>query len=100
MMMTILPCCNGGGVIAPRKRSLFSQETGSDDAVLITVTGFDHQGFSWFLQQFKEVYDNTTVLGKYDYIIHPKEKTKGRPRLLDGTDCLGLILVWTCTRGH
>ena len=45
-----------------------------DDAALITTTGFDHEGFSWLLQNFEEVYDNTTALGKYDYITHQKKQ--------------------------
>eukprot|EP00957_Ditylum_brightwellii_P077436 5883404-Ditylum_brightwellii.AAC.1 len=31
-----------------------------DDAALITITGFGHEGFSWLHPHFEEVYDKTT----------------------------------------
>eukprot|EP00957_Ditylum_brightwellii_P195999 14933875-Ditylum_brightwellii.AAC.1 len=120
MMMMIPSCCHGSGFNAPRKRDLkarlclkmrrhfvappplspwYKLFISSDDVAMITTTGFDHEGFPWLLQLFKEVYDNTTALGKYDYIIHPKQRNKSRPKFLDVTDCLGLTLMWTCTRG-
>eukprot|EP00957_Ditylum_brightwellii_P109689 8366707-Ditylum_brightwellii.AAC.1 len=73
---------------------------GSHDPTLITTIGSDHKGFEWVLDHFKGPYNHNTGLGKYDYAIQRKQDPKkGKPRLLDAKDCLGLILMWTCTRG-
>eukprot|EP00957_Ditylum_brightwellii_P023312 1759756-Ditylum_brightwellii.AAC.1 len=72
----------------------------SHDPTLITTTGFDYEGFEWVLDHFKGPCDHYTGLGKYDYAIQRKQDPKkGRPCFLDAKDCLGLIIMWTCTRG-
>eukprot|EP00957_Ditylum_brightwellii_P041261 3123915-Ditylum_brightwellii.AAC.1 len=70
------------------------------DSTLITTTEFDHEGFEWILDHFKGPYNHCMGLGKYDYAIQRKQEPKKcKPRLLDAKDCLGLILMWTRTRG-
>eukprot|EP00957_Ditylum_brightwellii_P121169 9241209-Ditylum_brightwellii.AAC.1 len=52
-----------------------------DNPTLITATGFDKKEFKWILERFQDVCSETTVLGRYDYTIHPIQKIKGRPHL-------------------
>lgn len=71
----------------------------SNDQSLITLTGLDHKTFRWLEELFTPVYENYTPWTGIDGRIIPVTKNRGRKRLMDGKDCLGLCLAWTRTRG-
>ena len=70
----------------------------NNDQALITATGFDHATFSWILEKFKVLYDSLTPFFKIRTDNTSNDK-RGRPRDLDAIGCLGLVLVWTRTKG-
>ena len=69
----------------------------NNDQALITVTGFHHASFNYLLERFSPVFESMTPYGE-DGQIREKQK-KGRPRTFDNTLGLGLVLMWTRTRG-
>ena len=66
-----------------------------NNQALITATGLDHGTFDYLLQKFSPIFDNYTPFGKN--IV--KTSSRGRKRQITAIDCLGLVLVWTRTRG-
>ncbi len=69
-----------------------------NDQSLITITGLDFSVFGELMERFEPMYSQYSVApvdGKY---VKVKDKS-GRRRLMKGEDCLGLVLVWTRTRG-
>ncbi len=65
------------------------------DQALITMIGVDGVSVTSLLQKFATHY---TPLNK-SYIELKADPLKGgRPRKVHPKDCLGLVLVWTCTR--
>ena len=69
-----------------------------NDQSLITITGLDFSVFGALMERFEPMYSQYSVApvdGKY---VKVKDKS-GRRRLMKGEDCLGLVLVWTRTRG-
>ncbi len=75
-------------------------DSGSDQA-LITLTGLDFETFSYVLHDFEYYFDNFSPYSKDGLIIAVEKvgRAKGRPRLISASDALGLVLVWTRTRG-
>ena len=66
---------------------------------LITLTGgLDLSTFSWLEKKFSPVFNRYSPMVSPDGSIVPLTN-KCRPRLIDGLDCLGLILAWTRTKG-
>ena len=70
-----------------------------DDSALITVTGFDHDGFKYLLSKFAPLYDNYTPYSDTGE-IRPLLNRAGRPRTLDHTLGLAVVLLWTRSRGN
>jgi len=69
------------------------------DQALITMTGFDGVSFASLLQKFPPLFDDYTPFNT-SHILLKQDPSKGRrPRKVRPEDCLGLVLVWTCTRG-
>ena len=69
-----------------------------NDQSLITTTGLDFNVFKELKQRFEPEYSRYSLVpieGKY---VKVKDKS-GRRRLINGEDCLGLVLVWSRTRG-
>ena len=66
-----------------------------NNQALITVTGLDHATFQYLLSEFEPIFNAYTPFGST--II--KKSTRGRKRRITAVDCLGLVLVWTRTRG-
>ena len=69
-----------------------------NDQSLITITGLDFSVFGKLMESFEPMYSQYSVApvdGKYV----KRKDTSGRRRLMKGEDCLGLVLVWTRTRG-
>lgn len=66
-----------------------------NNQALITATGLDHGTFEYLLRKFEPIYNTYTPFGST--LI--KTSTRGRKRRITAVDCLGLVLVWTRTRG-
>ena len=70
-----------------------------NDQSFVTLTGFDWLSFHTMLPEFEIHYTctspTTDASGKY-VSINPR---RGRNRFLQAEDCLGLVLLWTRTRG-
>jgi DDE superfamily endonuclease len=73
-----------------------------NDPAVITLTGFDFRSFEWLSSRFQLFFDSHSPFIDENGLIAPlpeREKRQGRPRLISATDCLGLVLAWTRTRG-
>ena len=67
---------------------------------MITLTGFDFQSFNDVCSQFAPIFDAFSPFGRDDMTtIIPKLNKRGPKRKISATDCLGLVLAWTRTRG-
>ena len=66
-----------------------------NNQALITATGLDHETFQYLLSVFEPIYNTYTPFGST--LI--KTSTRGRKRRITTVDRLGLVLVWTRTRG-
>ena len=66
-----------------------------NNQALITVTGMSYHAFEYLVNKFTWYFNNYTPFnGRVT-----KKGNCGRRRKIDAIDCLGLVLVWTCTRG-
>ena len=66
-----------------------------NNQALITVTGLSYHAFEYLVIKFAWYFDNYTPFnGRVT-----KKVNLGRRRKIDAIDCLGLVLVWTRTRG-
>jgi hypothetical protein len=66
--------------------------------VYITMMGFDCESFDKILENFGPMFSSHTPLDESGFII-PFEYGRGQKRNIQPEDCLGLVLVWTQTRG-
>ena len=84
--------------LLPVKRSPWRRILKSrNDQALITCTGFDFASLQTLFSIMQPLYDNNSpFLGEF---IVPIDSTKGRPRNFTHKDCVGLVLMWTRTRG-
>ena len=78
---------------SPWRRILRSK----NDQALITCTGFDLASLTELFAIIQPLYDHNSPF--LDEIIVPIDSTKGRPRNFTHKDCVGLVLMWTRTRG-
>ena len=69
------------------------------DQSLITMTGFDGASFASILQKFAPLFDEYTPFNTSHILLKQDPSKGGRPRKVRPEDCLGLVLVWTRTRG-
>jgi hypothetical protein len=69
-----------------------------NDQAMITATGLDYSTFEYLLQKFKPLYDHLTPHSK-DGDIKLLTSKETKPRIIEASDCLGLVLMWTRTRG-
>ena len=67
----------------------------NNNQALITATGLDHGTFDYLLQKFEPIFNTYTPFGN----TITKTSNRGRKRRITAVDCLGLVLVWTRTRG-
>ena len=83
-------------LLHPTRRSawrvLFNSQ---NNQALITATGLDHPTFNYLLEKFEPIFDAYTPFGDLETIT----SSRGRKRNISAVDCLGLVLVWTRTRG-
>jgi len=69
-----------------------------NDQSLITTTELDFSVFGELKERFKPMYSKFSLVpvrGKYVKL----KDASGRRRLINGEDRLGLVLVWSRTRG-
>ena len=81
----------------PYSSFLYLYHSGNEQA-LINCCALDHSSFSQLLELFAPVFDRYTF-DKYGGQIRKLKlnsdgKPKGRPRKIDATGCLGLVLYW------
>jgi hypothetical protein len=69
------------------------------DQAFITMTGFDHNSFTTLQQKLSPAFDDYTPFSKQQIELKEDPKNGGQPRVMRLEDCLGLVLVWTWTRG-
>jgi hypothetical protein len=69
------------------------------DQSLITMTGFNGASFESLLQKFAPLFDEYTPFNTSHILLKQDPSKGGRPRKVRPEDCLGLVLVWTRTRG-
>jgi len=66
---------------------------------LITMTGFNGVSFTSLLQKFAPLFDDYTPFNTSNILLKQDPLKEGHPRKVRPEDCLGLRLVWVCTRG-
>jgi hypothetical protein len=62
------------------------------------MLGFDCKSFDKVLEKFAPMFLGHTPFDESGMIVE-FEYTQGQRRVVQREDCLGLVLVWTCTRG-
>ena len=78
---------------SPWRKALASR----DDQALITTTGFNYESLKYIFASFAPIFDDYSPF--LDEKIVKKHSTKGRKRKIHVEDCVGLVLMWTRTRG-
>ena len=71
----------------------------SNDQAYITMLGFDTMSFDRIFVNFCPMYSGHTTPFEPSGMIVEFKYTSGRKREVQPEDCLGLVLMWTCTRG-
>ncbi len=66
---------------------------------MITMTDFDCLFFQALLQKFAPLFDNYNPFNRSHIEFKSDPSLGRRPRNVRPEDCLGLVLVWTRTRG-
>ncbi len=88
-----------GCVLIPLKLSPWQKLLASkNDQAYITMPGFDCKSFDKVLEKFAPMYPGHTPFDESGMIVEFKY-TQGRKGEVQPEDCLGLVLVWTRTRG-
>ena len=64
---------------------------------LIAVTGLDIDALHYLFEKFAPLFDNNSPF--LSGTIEPIRPNFGRPRKIRHEDCVGLVLMWTRTRG-
>ena len=66
----------------------------------LSLDGFDMDSFHYLLNLFTRFYEQCTPFMAGDGLIIQKVSlSRGRPRLMNPADCLGLVLAWRRTWG-
>jgi hypothetical protein len=84
----------------PTQSAFLKLYESNNEQALITATGFDYAAFHGLLGLFAPIFDCYSPYssdGKFHKL--PPNEFGGRPRLIDSTMGLALVLVWTRTRG-
>ena len=85
--------------LIPLKLSPWRKLLGSrNDQAFITMMGFDAESFDKILVKFGPMFSGHTPFHDSGMIVE-FEYIRGRKREVQPEDCLGLVLVWTRTRG-
>jgi len=99
-------CIPRAALVPPRLspwQKLYS--SGNNQQALITVTGFDHEAFSFLLDRFAPLFLSHTPWtgqrggGTYRRLQRSTVNRKGRKRVILPHSCLGLVLSWYRFRG-
>ena len=80
--------------LSPWRKLLASR----NDQAFITMMGFDCESFDRLLDKFGPMFSGHTPFDTSGMIV-AFEYVSGRKREVQAADCLGLVLVWTRTRG-
>jgi hypothetical protein len=80
--------------LSPWRKLLASR----NDQAYITMMGFDCESFDRILEKFGPMFSGHTPFDASGMIV-AFEYVSGRKREVQPADCLGLVLVWTRTRG-
>ncbi len=86
-------------LLSPRKSPWSKLYKSQNDQGMITLTGFDYNSFNVVNEKFTSIINEYTPFQKSDNTITLKRSRRGRKRVIDAVDCLGLVLAWTRTRG-
>ena len=70
-----------------------------NDQAMITATGLNLTAFNDLHHSFKTIYDSHTPFTQDGTIMRKEPSGRGRKRIVDSATCLGLVLMWTRTRG-
>ena len=70
-----------------------------NDQAMITATGLNLTAFNDLHHSFKTIYDSHTPFTQDGTIMRKEPSGRGRKRIVDSETCLGLVLMWTRTRG-
>ena len=86
---------------APSDSAWSKLYSSNNDQALITLTGLDFEVFNSLAAQFEPLFHAYTPwvnddTGMLKLKVNPN---KGRKRIISATQCLGLVLAWTRTRG-
>jgi hypothetical protein len=81
----------------PTSSVFFHVYNSQQKEALIQLCGLDRATFDELLTLFTPIYESYSLHNSKK--IHPVNKKYGRPRLLSGVSCLGLVLTWTRSRG-
>ena len=73
-------------------------QASQNDQAFITMTGFDCESFQKILEIFAPMFHGHTPFDSSGSIVE-FEYTTDRKRDVTAADCLGLVLIWTRTRG-
>ena len=73
-------------------------QASQNDQAYITMTGFDCESFQKILEIFAPMFHGHAPFDSSGLIVE-FEYTTGQKREVTAADCLGLVLVWTRTRG-
>jgi hypothetical protein len=69
-----------------------------NDQAYITMMGFDCKSFDKMVKTFGPMFSSHTLFDESGFIL-PFDYISGLKRNVHPEDCLGLVLVWTQTRG-
>ena len=83
----------------PLYSSFMQMYNANNDSSLIQCMGMDHHPFRYLLHKFTPLYDNFTPYTVSGKICLKSQDKRGRKRNFDATMCLGLVLMWTRSRG-
>ena len=92
-----------GALMIPRKSAFMHLYRSMQDDALITLCGLDHRAFHLLLGLFCPMFDVYTPYPQSHtnpgHMRRLSGKPGGRPRMINAVMGLGLVLVWTRTRG-
>jgi hypothetical protein len=90
--------------LLPPSESAWEKLYGSkNEQAMITVTGFDHRAFKAMHDLFEPLFDAFSPWTKcnpgFNYKAINTNQTRGGPRIISSTQCLGLVLAWYRFKG-
>ena len=87
------------GLLRPEVSAWRKVYESKNNQTFVTLTELDCASFHALVPQFEEHYTSTSPSPDANGKYVPIDPKRGRNRLLRPEDCLGLVLMWTRTRG-